>query len=106
MTTEKFSAQQFEQLGLDTPKAKDLSDELKHAVRDRLMEVVRTETAKIVNELNTLGHHLSIEDDLLPGELSYIDTIDGNIALRLGVDLIVSSGYAHMTKVDDISNEA
>lgn len=66
---------------------------------------------EIVNELNAMGHNLQLKSSKL-GNASYPDEVDYrdesaenehySCKLRLAVDTIVSTGYAHL--VNDVGN--
>ena len=100
MIDERFSASAFSSCGLDTQKARGLSEVLAQEIESEIQQVVEKQFARIVGRLNDMGH------DLKPyvvnaGELSYRDDYedrDGyHCKLRVAVDIVVSTGYAHLT---------
>lgn len=100
MIDERFSASAFSSCGLDTEKARSLSDRLTVEIESEMQEVLRRKFTQIIGHLNEMGHDLKpyvIGKD----ELSYRDDYDSgdsyHCKLRVAVDLIVSTGYAHLS---------
>jgi hypothetical protein len=106
MNFAKYSKQQFESLGLNTPAARKLADELQIDVNDEIHEAVLSAFLGVVQRLNAQGHRLTIHDEPRAGDISFRDEpIDGECYLRLGCDVVISAGYAHTMTVDEIDAE-
>ena len=58
MDFEKYSKQQFESLGLNTPAARMLADELQDDVNAEIHAVVLPAFLNIIERLNAQGHRL------------------------------------------------
>ena len=105
MIDQRFSKTEFERRGLDTPAAKELADALATAVLEELRSDLRQSMERIVRELNAGGHNLRLYADAAPGELEFRDDQDSGpayrCALRLALDSIASTGYAHLAKVEE-----
>ena len=56
MNFEKYSKQRFESLGLNTPAARKLADELQIDVNDEIHEAVLSAFQQVVQRLNVQGH--------------------------------------------------
>lgn len=99
MIDERFAAEKFSTLGIDTPAAKELAEELADEVNVELHETLAAEVKRIVERLNAMGHGLKIEE-FNPGSISFRDDFESDTGyhcrLRLAVDTVVSSGYAHL----------
>jgi hypothetical protein len=106
MDFEKYSKQQFESLGLNSPAARRLADELQDDVHAEIHAVVLPAFLKIVERLNAQGHHLEIYDETRVGDITYLDEpVDGECYLRLACDAVISAGYADTMTVDEIDGE-
>jgi hypothetical protein len=106
MNIEKNSKQQFESLGLNTPAARKLADELQIDVNDEIHDAVLSAFRKVVQCLNAQGHRLTPYGEIRAGEISFRDEqIDGECCLRLGCDVVISAGYAHTMTVEEIDAE-
>ena len=54
----------------------------------------------IVNRLNDEGHDLTPYNDLTPGDYSFRGTEkNANCGLRLGCDVVISSGYSDTVEI-------
>lgn len=108
MVDERFSAARFAVLGVDTLAARRLAEELSEAISDELHEAVAVVIKGVVARLNAMGHALKVEQ-FVPGDVSYRDDFEDKAGyhcrLRLAVDTIVSSGYAHLTHALDDGDE-
>jgi len=104
MIHQKYSADNFIKLGLNSGPARRLAKELQAEVLARMHEIVLPSFQQVVTELNALGHDLrsyAVE----AGDISYRDDVETDrgyqCKLRLGLDMVVSAGYAHLLKMDD-----
>lgn len=100
MIDDRFSDSQFSALGLDSDDARCLADELAVEIQAEVHECVPRKMSEIADRLNGLGHHLELEV-AVPGEISFWDVRKGGAGeerchLRMGLDSVVSTGYAHM----------
>jgi hypothetical protein len=104
MIDERFSAKSFEDLGIDSDLARRLAEELAEEVNAELHGVIEPALRGIVEQLNVMGHDLKVEE-LNPGSLSFRDDLEDSgeyrCKLRLAVDTVVSSGYAHLSSSRD-----
>jgi hypothetical protein len=102
----RFSASEFARLGLDSEAAAVLALELEQAVGEQVFVRLKQVVQAIVQELNELGHSLSLDeeqigDPLRPIGISFRDEAEGasgvaRCKLRLAFDVTVSAGYAHL----------
>jgi hypothetical protein len=103
MFSNKFSKDNFEltlkKKGDDGKK--ELVSLLETAIQKRLYDVIKPEVEIIVRELNKLGHQLELYYDPTPGDISYIDKSNETPKLRIGVDSVVSVGYADLIDNND-----
>jgi hypothetical protein len=106
MNYEKYSKQQFESLGLNSPTARQLADELQDDVNAEIHAAVLPAFLNIVERLNAQGHRLEMYDETRVGDITYRDEpIDGQCHLRLACDTVISAGYADTMTVDEIDAE-
>jgi len=98
----RFSFEAFEACGRDTDVAHELADRLQDAVLEALQPELLRAFDRVVEQLRALGHDLQPYYDPRPGDISYraLDDQD-RPALRLGLDLVISAGFAHVTSEDD-----
>jgi hypothetical protein len=105
MEFEKYSKHRFEELGLGTPAARKLADELQEDVTKGMHEAVLAAFQKVVNGLNARGHRLTPYDEIEAGQMSYRDEPGGEACyLRLSCDVVISAGYGHTTSAADADN--
>ena len=103
MNFEKYTKQQFESRGLDTPAARQLADELQDDVTRDLHGAVLAAFIKVVEGLNARGHGLTPHDESRVGEISFRDESgEGRCKLRLACDVVISAGYSHTLAADEI----
>ena len=105
MIDERFSAEAFNSSGIDTDEAqKKLAELLAEEVAKELHEVVNAKVIEIVKKLNSMGHSLNPEYEAKIGDISFRDDLSENgkyqCKLRLGVDTVISTGYAHLIDLD------
>ena len=97
MIDEKFSQEAFESLGLDTPEANKLAQELAKEVQNEIHEVLYPAFQQIIEKLNKMGHNLKLYEDVIPGDIAYRDDSNDNghykCKLRVALDTVVSTGY-------------
>jgi len=106
MNFEKYSKQQFESLGLSTPAARKLADELQDDVAKEIQAAVLPAFMNVVERLNAQGHHLEVYDHIRVGDISFRDEpIAGQCYLRLACDTTISAGYAHTMTADELEAE-
>ena len=106
MNFEKYSKSQFASLGLDTPGARQLADELQDDVNEELHTAVLPAFLNVVERLNAQGHNLTAYDDIHAGDISFRDEpADGECYLRLGCDVVISAGYSDTMTVDEMDAE-
>jgi hypothetical protein len=105
MVDQRFSSSAFESCGLDSDEARKLADLLAIEVEMEMQEAVKTKLSAIVGRLNEMGHNLKPEQIAL-GVLSYRDDYEDaqryHCKLRVAVDVIISTGYAHLTSSDPL----
>jgi len=108
MIDSRFSAEAFKKAGLDTPKARKLADALAREVEAEVKRHLSESVEAVVNRLNRLGHRLRLVGDE-PDGLSFRDEDDAVAGsptrLRLAVDFVVSTGYAHMKTIEEVERE-
>ena len=105
MIDDRFSSAAFEALGLDTSEARERADLLADEVYRQVYPVVEARMREIVNQLNAMGHNLHFAGST-PGDISYPGEVDYrdersdaegcHYRLRLAVNTVVSTGYAHL----------
>jgi hypothetical protein len=101
----KFSKEQFEKCGIDTDAARMLADLLQEEVGQEIHKALRPILERIVEGLNREGHNLT-PYEIKQGELSYRDVSpEGKVQLRLACDVVISSGYAHMSSEKETPEE-
>lgn len=105
MNYEKYSKQRFESLGLDSPAARNLADELQEDVAQEIHGAVLVAFSRVVEELNARGHNLTA-DEIRVGDIAFRDeSADGQCRLRLGCDVVISAGYAHTLTAEEAEAE-
>ena len=107
MLDERFSASAFSSCGIDTDEARALADLLAEEVQKEMQPALEGQFARIIERLNEMGHSLRPESIAL-GELSYRDDDEDDqgyhCKLRVALDLVVSTGYAHLSNSDNGSS--
>jgi len=100
MIDERFSASSFASRGLDTEAARELADLLAEEVQREMHRVIEAHFLEIIGRLNSMGHSLKPEYPATPGDLPYRDEWEDesgyHCRLRVGLDTVVSTGYAHL----------
>ena len=105
MNYEKYSKQQFESLGLDSPAARTLAHELEDDVTAEIHGEVLAAFSRVVEELNARGHNLKA-DEINIGDIAFRDeSADGQCYLRLGCDVVISAGYSHFLTAEEVEAE-
>lgn len=109
ITQEQFSAMAFQE-ALRTASAGKLSEALQKEVLLELHAALAVAVDQIVRRLNQAGHQLTPYTEPSPGDFSYRD--EGRDArgdyfcrLRLGIDVVVSAGFADVTDADADSDQ-
>ncbi|HEY7427635.1 MAG TPA: hypothetical protein VH682_25615 [Gemmataceae bacterium] len=101
MIDARFSAAAFDACGLNTPAAQELCQLLEEEIQKDLHILVLNRMQAIVALLNNVDHSLKQYGDVTPGDIAYRDDCESqsgySCRLRVGIDLIVSCGYAHLT---------
>jgi hypothetical protein len=99
MIDERFSSEAFRESKLDSPQARILADQLSDAILARLHRALDAEMQRIVQELNAKGHQLKPVGEAKPGDLQFWDSNGPDTCkLRIGADVVVSTGYSHLSK--------
>jgi hypothetical protein len=105
MIDERFSKAEFDRRGLDSPGARALADQLSEEVLAELQPVLRNEMMRIVGKLNAMGHQLKPFYEEAPGEWAFRDDAEDETGyhcrLRLALDCVVSTGFAHLAPSTD-----
>jgi hypothetical protein len=101
---ERFSSFAFDSLGVDSNEAGALAVLLAEEVRKEMHHVIERHFADVIKRLNSMGHNLKPEV-ITPGEIAYRDDSEDergyHCKLRVALDIIVSTGYAHLNPIDD-----
>ncbi len=99
-----FSRHAFDALKGESSAARALADQLAEAVVQDLDTLIGRRLSDIVAELNRLGHELAPYGDQRPGDRAFRDEDSAeHCRLRVGCDVIISTGYADILAVDDES---
>jgi hypothetical protein len=102
---DRFSAEAFARLGLDSDEAASLAIELEQLIGECIFSKLKEGAEHVVARLNELGHRLVLDeeqtdDPMLPIGISYRDETEMSFGkpckLRVAFDLTVSCGYAHL----------
>jgi hypothetical protein len=110
MIDDRFSSIEFQRLGLNTPEARERADLLADEVYTRLHRAIESQLREIVERLNAMGHNLQLKNSIIgnatyPDEVDYRDESERNehygCRLRLTVNTVISTGYAHLIAEDD-----
>lgn len=106
MIDSRFSADAFEACGLNTTEAGNLAELLSKEIQLQLHYAIMPELQLIIDKLNSFGHRLKPDDDQIVGDISFRDDNNDHnryqCKLRIGIDLVVSTGYAHLISPDDV----
>ena len=101
MLDERYSATEFERLGLDSERSRTLANELERDILEELKSTVDFEVKKIAERLNGMGHNLRLEEQSTPGSISFRDDRgegdNYDCKLRIALDYIASAGYSHLS---------
>lgn len=104
MVNERFSASAFDALGIDSKEAREHADLLAEEIQMEMHKVIFSHFEKIIKKLNEMGHNLKPYGEIRPGEISfrndYEDENGYKCKLRVAIDTIVSTGYAHIIEPD------
>lgn len=103
MNYKRYSKEEFEKRGLDSPAARALAVELQDDVTREIHGIVLAAFQDVVQRLNAEGHNLQ-PDEIKLGDIAYRDvpTSDDECHLRLGCDVIISAGYAHLCSAEEL----
>ena len=100
MDLAKYSKEIFRDLESGSPKLKRLLWELDRDVKSELHSVVLAKMEEIAKALNSVGHDLRPYEGNVAGSIDFLDGPDGNHALRLGCDTVISSGFRKTADCD------
>lgn len=104
MIDERFSSSAFESLGADSDNARARAALLAEEVQKEMHNVIERHFTDIIKRLNSMGHNLKPEVIAL-GEIAFRDDYEDergyHCKLRVALDVVVSTGYAHLTSVID-----
>lgn len=104
MIDERFSSSAFASCGIDSDEARALADLLAEEVQKEMQHVLEAHFTTIIKRLNEMGHSLKPEV-VASGELSYRDDYEDeqgyHCKLRVALDLVVSTGYAHLSNPEN-----
>jgi len=104
MDFEKYSKQKFD--SRDAVGARRLADELQDDVVEEIHNTLYEAILKVVEGLNTQGHHITPYDETRAGDIAFRDEpVHGHCHLRLGCDVVISAGYSDTRTVDKIEPE-
>jgi hypothetical protein len=111
MIDERYSFSVFESHGVDSQAAEVLANQLATEVASLGIDAVALVLEEVVRRLNEMGHRLelivpaTVDADGCAAEIDYRDggsyVSDGKPRLRIGVDLVISTGYAHLYDPDE-----
>lgn len=100
MLDERFSAEAFAVCGLNTKQSLQLAKDLASEIQNELHIAITSKLLNIVERLNGMGHNLKLYGPPIPGDISYRDAVEDesgyHCKLRVGVDTVISTGYAHL----------
>lgn len=109
MINERFSQAAFAQLGIDTDASRQLANLLRDEIQRELHTTTELRLKKLIDELNSMGHQLTLEYPPVPGDISYRDESKSETGcqcrLRVGVDTVVSTGYSHLIDTGELDKE-
>ena len=92
----QFTKTEFERRGINSEGARLLADSLENAIASELNVTVLAAFNEIVRRLNEQGHDLT-PYEIKNGDIGYRDeSEEGKTQLRVGIDIVVSAGYAHL----------
>jgi hypothetical protein len=94
MNFEKYSKRHFETLGLDSPAARKLADDLEDDVKKELQPIIIGAFQRIIEGLNAKGHNLKAYGEIKLGDIPFRDESEEKCNLRLACDFVISAGYA------------
>jgi len=105
MVDKRFSSAAFEACGLDSDAARKLADLLADEIQKELHKMLTAKLLIIIERLNGMGHRLKLAYPPVPGEISYSDEWEDETGyhckMRVALDTVVSTGYAHLIMADD-----
>ena len=97
MNYTRFSKRNFDECGVDTPAARRLANRLQDEMARELHPAILKAFLRIVEKLNAHGHNLKPYGRVKVGDIGFRHQHpDGSFRLRLGCDVVVSAGYAHV----------
>ncbi len=107
MIDNRFSSKAFEQAGINSAEAADIARALASEIESILSVLVENKLEDVVSQLNAMGHNLH-RDDKADDNLSFRDdemlaNDDYQCKLRVAVDVVASTGYAHLFAPSDSS---
>ena len=98
----KYARSEFDRLGLDSPGAEALAQQLQEEVTGELHQLILPVFERIITRLNSAGHNLTIYGDATPGDVAFRDqTGPDECRLRLAYDIVVSAGYGHLFRPEE-----
>lgn len=107
MIAKKFSSSAFEQCGLDTAEAKELSDLLAQEIQQKLELVIKKKLEKVIEKINGMGHNLKLIEEKAD-YVGYSAILNTNpeygYKLRIDFDSVVIAGYSHLISLEEDTN--
>src|SRR5580765_1636997 len=73
MNVDNYSKKKFDALGLNTPAARKLADELQREVNKVVLPAVEPVFLDVIKQLNAQGHNLQRSGDASLGKISFRD---------------------------------
>jgi len=103
---DKYTSGNFAALGLNTPESEKLAADLAAEVLGALHQAILPTFERIVDEFNARGHAMTLWNASEQGEVAYRHEIgDGENGLRLAFDIVISSGYSHLSRGGETVDE-
>lgn len=94
MISNEFSLKEFSNK-VDTKQSiSKLTDLLESKIQSELHSVLDSKLKEIIDELNSLGHNLTLYYPSKPGDIAYRDESTGKCLLRVSSDCVISVGFS------------
>jgi hypothetical protein len=92
MIDKRFCTEASRERGPDTEAAQELADLLAEEIQRELHQAIQPALERVIQRLNQLGHHLTLNEEPIPGEVAYRDENNGNRGIPIWFMLISLMG--------------
>lgn len=94
MIDERFSLLNFKNESKEKKRSDNISQLLENEIQTELHKILEPKMKEIIQDLNSMGHKLTLYYPSKPGDISYRDESSGTCMLRVSSDCVISVGFS------------